>query len=470
MHFALRIILLAAVIPNLLIGCQLLPYFSKPIDPQQSAKTLTLKSLDNPDFKAFLHKRGLSNESSGLDAWHLETLHAAALFFHTDLAVAKEKLALAEASIQTAGQRPGIGVSGAIGRSDRANGDINPMSYTLQIDIPFETTSKRAIKVEAAEQLAEVARMDAAEIAWNLRHQIQLDLIAFQEQQRSLELLQRELNSYTQLVNMFQKRVALGMGSNTELSNYQLLQQKSQIQWRNANVKTEVLLAKLAADVGLGLPEFKRIPIALDNSEEFSFDKQATTLTVETLQSEALINRIDVRRALARYAASESKLKLEVAKQIPDISLSPSYAYEFGDRVWSLGFATLLNALRQQPKFIKEAEQLRAVEGAQFEAVQASAIAQTNAAWTQYDAANVAHENAQAMLKARLAYVQKIQKQFDAGLVDRVVLTQAQLSLHLAEQDVSTTAFALKRQYAQLENVVQRPLNKSSTITQLNAR
>lgn len=467
---AFRTTLIVMLAPSILLGCNHLPYFAKPIDAQQSAINLTQKSLDNPDFKAFLIKHGVSTEASSLQSWDLESLHATALFFHTDLAVAKEKLALAEYSIQIAGQKPAMGVNGAIGRSDRANGDINPMSYTLQIDIPFETTSKRAIKVEEAEHLAEVARMDAAETAWNLRHQIQLDLISYHEQQRNLQLLQRELDSYNQLSNMLQKRVAMGMGSNTDLSQYQLMQQKSQIQLRNTNTKTEILLAKLAADVGLSVSEFKRIPIKTETDKSSVAKDHSVAVTPESLQSEALINRVDVRRALARYAASESKLKLEVAKQIPDISLSPTYAYEFGDRVWSLGFATLLNLLQQQPKLIKEAEQLRAIEGAQFEAIQASAIAQTNAAWTQYEAAKAIHQSAIEMLAAQLAHIQKIQKQFDTGLVDRVALTQAQLNLHLAEQDANNSAFELQRQYAQLENVVQRPLTGTTTMSQLNAR
>lgn len=467
MYPVFRVVLLTTLGSSILLGCQQIPYFAKPIDAQQSAVKLSQKSINNPEFITYLSRLGV-DEQAQLQSWDIESLHRAALFFHSDLAVSKEKLALAEYSIQTVANKPAIGVSGGIGRSDRANGDINPMSYTLQIDIPFETTSKRAIKVEEAENLVEVARMDAAEIAWNLRHRIQLDLISYYEQQRLSELLQKELDSYNQLISMLQKRVALGMGSNTELSQYQLMQQKNQILLRNTNAKTEILIAKLAADVGLSVSEFKRIPIANAN-EDLSANHNAT-LSPDTLQADALINRIDIRRALARYAASESKLKLEVAKQIPDISLSPSYAYEFGDRVWSLGFATLLNLLQQQPKLIKEAEQLREIEGAQFEAVQASVIAQTNAAWAQYDASKTSYLSAKEMLSSQRAHVQKIQKQFDNGLVDRVMLTQAQLNLHLAEQDVSTTAFEMLRQHAFLENVVQRPLTETTSMTQLNAR
>ncbi len=60
----------------------------------------------------------------------------------------------------------------------------------------------------------------------------------------------------------------------------------------------------------------------------------------------------------------------------------------------------------------------------------------------------------------------KYKRLSDTGLVDRVQLTQAQLSLHLAEQGANTTAFELQRQYAQLENVVQRPLAETTTMTQ----
>jgi outer membrane protein TolC len=442
-------------------------YVAKPIDAEQSAVKLSQKSLDHPDFKGYLIKNGFSDRSPPFDAWDVESMYRTALFYHSDLAVAKEKLALAEYSIQVAGIKPALGIGGNIGRSDRANGDINPMSYSLQIDIPFETTSKRAIKVEQAQHLAEVSRLDAAEIAWHLRHQIQLDLINYHEQQRSLQLLQRELDTYQQLISMLEKRVAQGMGSNTELSQYQLMRQKSQIQLRNASAKTDYLIVKLSGDVGLSFAEFKRIPIAQTYATPLT---ASATSQSDTLQSEALIHRVDIRRSLARYAAAESKLKLEVAKQIPDISLSPGYAFEFGDRVWSLGLGTLLNLLQQQPTFIQEAEQLRAIEGAQFEALQASVIAQTNAIFAQYSVAQSTHQNAKEMLAAQSTHIQKIQKQFDAGLADRVALTQAQLTLHFAEQDVSATEFEMLRQYAQLENVIQRPLTEAVSMTQLNAR
>lgn len=444
------------IITLILLGCAHQSYTAKPLDAATSAHQLSQKSLDNPAFTAYLLKNGVADSAIPFQSWDLTTLTHTALFYHTDLAVVKEKLALAEHSIQAAGLKPALGINGTMARSDRANGDINPMSYGLQVDIPIETTAKRAIKVEEAQHLAEVARMDAAEIAWQLRHQLQMDLIEYQAHQRQITWLQQEAALYHQITDILQKRVSAGLGSNTELAQYQLMLQKSEILLRNTAAKTDVLKATLAADAGLSHTQFNAIPIA-PLTEPTTQPEQAE-VTAQTLQTDALVNRIDIRRGLARYAVAESKLKLEIAKQVPDISLTPGYIFEFGDRVWSLGLGTLLNLLQQQPTYIREAEQLRAIEGAQFEALQASVIAQVESTYAQYQLALTTLQQAHASLLAQRAYIAKIQKQFDAGLIDRLTLTQAQLALSVANQDLSNAGFERMRKRALLENVVQRPL------------
>ncbi|WP_052184951.1 TolC family protein [Methylotenera sp. N17] len=440
----------------ILLGCAHQTYSAKPLDAAQSARKLSQKSLDNPEFRAYLVRNGVADTAIPFQSWDLSTLTHTALFYHTNLVVVKEKLALAEYSIQAAGLKPALGINGTIARSDRANGDINPMSYGLQVDIPFETTAKRAVKVEEAQHLAEVARMDAAEIAWQLRHQLQIDLIDYQAHQHQLTLLQQEIALYRQLVDMLQKRVATGLGSNTELAQYQLLLQKSQIQLRNESAKTDGYKIKLAADTGLSYAQFNVIPIA-PLTEAITAQAQSE-ITAQALQTDALINRIDIRRGLARYAVAESKLKLEIAKQVPDITLTPGYIFEFGDRIWSLGLGTLLNLLQQQPTLIHEAELLRTIEGAQFEALQASVIAQVEQVHAQYQLAITTFEHAKESHAAQRLYIASIQKQFDAGLIDRVALTQAQLVLSVANQDLNNATFDVLKKRALLENVVQRPL------------
>ena len=76
----------------------------------------------------------------------------------------------------------------------------------------------------------------------------------------------------------------------------------------------------------------------------------------------ALLNRLDIREALARYQAAEARLRLEVARQYPDITLSPGFLWDQGDLVWSVGAAILapLFDINQGP--IGEAEAARVLE------------------------------------------------------------------------------------------------------------
>jgi outer membrane protein TolC len=119
---------------------------------------------------------------------------------------------------------------------------------------------------------------------------------------------------------------------------------------------------------------------------------------------------------------------------------------------------TLLNLLQQQPTLIHEAELLRTIEGAQFEALQASVIAQVEQVHAQYQLAITTFEHAKESHAAQRLYIASIQKQFDAGLIDRVALTQAQLVLSVANQDLNNATFDVLKKRALLENVVQRPL------------
>ena len=110
-------------------------------------------------------------------------------------------------------------------------------------------------------------------------------------------------------------------------------------------------------------------------------DAKSLTLNLsEDLQTQALLNRLDIRIALERYAAAEARVKLEIAKQYPDIILTPNYTYEFGNKIWSLGLSGLMTFITKNKMPIAEAKQLREVEATQFEALQNTVIAEVSTA------------------------------------------------------------------------------------------
>jgi outer membrane protein, heavy metal efflux system len=456
------ICLLAA---SFLAGCAKEKYIAKPINPQQTSAKILAKDPLSTDFKAYLIKQGYKDSELPFASWGINELTASALFHHTKLDVAKAQLGFANAQLETAGQKQNPTLNGSLARSNQANGDIRPWAYGLNVEIPIETAGKRAIRIEEAQHLAEVARIDVAEVAWQLRSQIAKDLLQYHQNSAQQTLLQQQVEKYGEIVNMLEKRVAVGVLSNTELLSSKLLLQAKKDALTAEQAKSQEMLATLAADAGLTLDKFKQIPIkALEVETNLAKQTESLNASVfKSLQEKALLNRLDIRRSLEKYAAAEAKIKLEVAKQTPDISISPGFIFDFGDKIWSLGFSSLLNLLNTNQlntsqTLIAEATQLREIEGAQFEALQANIIGDLSVSEARFMAAQENLAAAKQQQSAQQNYLQKLNKQFAAGAIDRLELAQADLLAQQANAQVTNSQFELLNAANTLEDLMQRPL------------
>ena len=445
-------------------ACTHEPYQAKPLDPAKVTAKLANKDATSADFKAYLtrlgYAQGYDENKLPFAQWSIDELTLCALYFNPKLDLAKAQLALATININTANLKQSPTLNSRAARSNQVNDDKSPWAFGLEVEIPIETASKRQIKVEEAQHLYEVARLDVADVAWQLRSQIAKDLLSLHENTAQQNQLNNELSIQNNLVKLLEKRVQLGAASNTELSAAKLLQQKAQFLLNSEQTKSAEIRAALAADVGLSSEKF-----ALMQLKPFDIETALlTTPNTAKLQEIALLNRLDIRRSLAKYAAAESKIKLEIAKQTPDISLSPGFAFGFGNSIWSLGFSTLLNLLNKNPTFIAEATQLREIEGAQFEVLQAGVIADVSQANAAFTASRQNVAQVQKQLAAQQHITQKLQRQLDAGQIDRLELTQNRLITSQIEQQLLNAKFKQLNALFVLENSVQMPLNSANLI------
>lgn len=445
----------------------------KPLNSELTTKNLLAKDPTSPEFIQYLVAQGYAEEHLPFKEWGIDELTLCSLYFHTRLDIAKQEFALSYLAIETAGIKNNPSLDGNIGRSDQKNNDISPWLYGLSINIPIETTKKRAFKIEKAEKNLDIARMNIAEIAWQLRNQIAIDYIIYHQSIAEIQLLQKEIAIQNQIVSMLEKRVDTGFASRTELSNASLLALKSK---HALGIKEGQLIqvkAKLAADVGLSREKFELInikPLSIENTLSEQTQQLSTPLESKLLQEQALLNRIDIRRSIARYAAAEAEIKLKVAQQTPDIVLSPGYMFELGDNIWTLGFSSLLNMLHNNSALVNEAKQLREIEGAQFENLQAEIIAKINQVHTHYMAAKKVTEQAEIELSQQIALEEKMQKQFDVGLIGKLDLSQHASNTLVAKQQLITTQFSLLQIANQIEDVMQKPLYSTFKMPTLNAK
>lgn len=439
-----------------LTACSFQNYLPKPIDTQANSAKFELRDPASEQFHQYLLNNGYPADRLPIQQWGLNELTYCALFFHPSLDVARAQWRAAEVGELAAAERPVPTANTNIAHSNQANEDINPFAFGLSIDIPIETANKRDIRIENARHLSEAAKLEIAQTAWQLRYQLVQTLYEYQFSQQQIKLLSEEELRRKEIVAIYQKRVDLGVASNVELSTAKLQLQTTSTELLTKQQSKLVLLSKLASNLGLPLAKVEAMNLAVSVPDKSISQNQTIP---DDLQTSALLNRLDIRIALLRYAAAESKLKLEIAKQYPDIVISPGYAYEFGDRIWSLGLSGLLTLLNKNKVAIAEATQLREVEAAQFEALQTKVISEANVAKAELLQAQQLLANQQQLYLQQQQNTQRMQNRLAIGEIDRLELAFAKLENIAAEMNVALVSFQRDVAINQLENTLQQPLS-----------
>jgi outer membrane protein TolC len=441
-------------------GCGFQSYLPKPIEPAKIANKLAQRSVSDADFQTFLAAQEYPKNQLPIALWGENELSLSALFFHPDLNTARAKWRAAQAAQMTAAQRPEFGINGsAENHSQSAN--KSPWTYQLGIDIPILTAGKREARIAQAAGLTEAARIEIAQAAWQVHSRVAKSLLEYQYAIAQSAILKNEVTLRTSIADMLVKRLEAGMASNIEVSNARIALQKSEQAYTAATGRIESLGAALANDAGFSLSKFQ--PLSIKPFAQ-SAPTQSAPNSIDDLQYEALLNRLDIRASLARYEAAEAKLRLEIAKQYPDLTLSPSKTLDQGDKIWSLGFSSLLSLINKNRGLIAEATNLREVQIAQFEALQAKVIGDLDQAKASYLAAIASSTKAQALLANQQKRTEQTERQFNAGFADRLAFTSTQLENIIATQSVLNTAYLSQFAKLNLEDVLQRPLDNRLTL------
>lgn len=447
------------VTPWLLAACGMV-YQAKPIQPEDNIVSIQQATPTQEGFHAFVATQA-PEQSWPITQWDIDTLTLSALYFHPSLTLAKSDYAVALAGITSAGLRPQVGLNGQLSRSNQANGDINPFSYGLQVDLPIVTANKRQINIEIAQHQADIAKINVSEAAWLLRQQISVDLILLAEQQAMQANLTKLQAAQKSLLEAYQKRLDIGVAGNADMLPIRLQHDQSAYQLEQLRLQTQQTVQKILHDAGLTEAKGLRLdvqPLSLSQILKDRFAQSAAFADAATIQNTALTNRMDIQRGLALYAKAEAQLKLEMAKRYPDIALTPGILYEYGDKIWSLGIGGMLNMLNRNTDLWAQAEQVRQNEAVRFYALQHHVIQQAEQTHTKYrDAANL-------LVTLTLEYAKQQQRktqlytQWQRGLIDKVDYLQAEIQFYSAQQRLITQQANVMRALQDIENLMQKPI------------
>ncbi|MDP8567118.1 TolC family protein [Methylophilus aquaticus] len=444
----------------------------RPIQQQQNIENITHATPSQEGFRQFLNN-AYPQTSWPITSWDLDHLTLSALYYHPALKVAKSDYAVALAGITSAGLRPQIGLNSHLAQSNRANGDINPWSYGLQVDIPVITANKRQINIEIAQYQADIAKILMAETAWSLRQQLSMDMISLSEQRAMQWSLSRLHMAQANLLSAYQKRLDVGVAGKSEVLPIKL--QHDQLSWQLQQLDTQIRQTeqKITHDAGLTDQQPAAIQIASVNLTQLlkmRLENQQQYKDAQTIQHYALTNRMDIQRGLAQYAKAESQLKLEMAKRYPNLSLSPGILYEYGDKIWSLGISSMLNLLNRSSDLWANAEQVRQNEAARFYALQHHVVQLSEQSYLKFHHATKLLITITEEFEQQVKRKQQLENQWRSGLIDKIEYLQAEIQLYSAQQRLVLQQANVLRALQEIENVMQKPLLLSESIHALDAR
>ena len=184
----------------------------------------------------------------------------------------------------------------------------------------------------------------------------------------------------------------------------------------------------------------------------------AESLSAGQVQRDAVLNRLDIRRSLALYAAAEAAVHSEIAKQYPDFNVGPGYTYEEGNSFFTIGLSTSLPVFNRNQGPIAEAEGRRREAAAAFVQTQAQAIARSERALAVYTAALREVADAQSAYQLQEAQLQSVQQTIRAGANDRLSLDGMQIQLSILARTHLDALARAQRALGDLEDAVQQPL------------
>lgn len=450
-HFARGLLMLACA--GALAACA--HFQPRPLSAATSIAGFESRSLEAPGLRAFLAANHVPAPAPGA-AWNLKTLTLAAFYYQPALAEARQKLLAAQAARITAGERPNPSISVTPGYDSGVPGEIHPWLVPLSFDWPIETGGRRGYRLAEAQHLAAAARWDLVGTVWRVRTRVRAALLALCAARRFESLLSREDSTRQTVLRLLESQFRAGNVSSYEVAQARIALDRATLARQAA--AGQVRQSRIALAGALGVPLHALAGVRLSF---VVLNRLPVTISREQVRQRALLGRADVRAALERYAASQSALQLQIARQWPDVHLGPGFAWNAqlaGDRQWELGLSLPLPILNHNQGPIAEAKAHRALAAAHFLTVQTHAVTRIDSSLAAYDSARTQLMTADVLLRGLARQLRSVQAQVSAGERQPLDLLTARLAYQSGAQERLEALVRAQQALGRLEDAAQSPL------------
>jgi len=442
-------------------GC--VRYHARPIVPVKTMDDFEARRLDSPELGRFL-TANKEVEAWPPAAWELKSLTLAALYYHPDMDIARAQWGIARGGRITAGERLNPLLNPLIGYNTTSpRSEVTPWIPEIALELTIETAGKRGIRIAEARHLSEAARWRILSAAWDVRSRLRGALLEAYAAGEMEALLADQEKLQLEFVRLLELQKDAGEVSTYDVTQARVALDEGRLAAIEAARTKEDAMARLAAALGLSRPALDGVAISFD-----AFRRPEPDLPAGEIRRHAVLNRSDILAALAEYEASQSALKLEVAKQYPDISLGPGYQLDQTDSKWTIGLGLVLPVFSRNRGPIAEALASREESAARFLALQSQVIGELDAAIADCRAA-VLKSRAADDLVANLAGQERAARtQRELGEISPLEFLGIRLELNAGAQARLEALTQAQEAVGRLENAAQSPLDVKDWITTMS--
>lgn len=438
-------------------GCVRQTYHAQPVSPPAVLSSIEARRLDAPGLKKFMEAN--FHRPVGpwpMKSWDLKSLTLAAYYFNPQLETERTRVATAEAAVVTAGMKPNPTLN-------VAPGIPSPYLLDLNLPLPVVTHNKRELRIESAKDLSDSARLTLANAEWKVRSAVRAELVSYSLAVRQAALLGAEEQFNSDHEHLLENEARAGEIARPQVDEALRSLATTRVALQAAEGQIPVTKAALAGAIGVPATALDSVRLVWP---DFDRPPAAESVSGERVQRDAVLNRLDVRAALANYAAAESNLKFEIARQYPDFQIGPGYQYEETNNFFVVGFSVPLPVFNHNEGPIAEAEARRKEAAAAFLATQATVIAESEAALARYRAAMKELSVANTLL-TRIQNTREKETELAAaaGELDREAVVLVRLEGSSAAMAQLSALGQAQSALGALEDAVQMPLDPEDQLS-----
>lgn len=327
--------------------------------------------------------------------------------------------------------------------------------YSGGSDIPLDIGARRSTRIGQTELQALQALYDYQDAIWKVRTDLAKARADLAGAEAEIRLAAEAADLRRERADRFERRVAAGHDD-----RFQQLVARNELiaaERRAADAQARRSQAVVSLAKALGVSTAAAVGMTIAAAP------LADVPDLSAWRRDAALSRRDVLRAVADYDLAENALRLEVAKQYPDIHLGPGYTYDHGLVKAPISLALLLPPPDLNRAAIRQAEAARVAAGRSLETAQAGALAAVDTAAAALAAAN---QNVERTRTQDLPTAERIAaataRQLRGGESDRVDELGARAAALEAQVNVIDAERTSRNAAADLEDALRRDFDPAT--------